>query len=167
MRGNKQNKNLHRGSSLIVVTKGVKCHTDLLLLCIIFVWCKKSKVIECFDGFVFIFIHVQLAKTFTFSVSKLLANMSAHKKSCILIIFALSLFWCQNDAATVGSYQVIEWNNTPSHPMGPNRHACDRVCVEGEPPMTCKYQFTVEVYSSLGRVMLLNFRLTIFKRIVN
>jgi hypothetical protein len=52
----------------------------------------------------------------------------------------------------VTPYQVMEWNNTPSHPMGTNRHPCDRICVEGDPPMTCKYQFVVEVYSSLGRV---------------
>jgi hypothetical protein len=52
----------------------------------------------------------------------------------------------------VTPYQVMEWNNTPSHPMGANRHPCDRICVEGDPPMTCKYQFVVEVYSSLGRV---------------
>ncbi len=58
--------------------------------------------------------------------------------------------------ACVTPYQVMEWNNTPSHPMGANRHPCDRICVEGDPPMTCKYQFIVEVYSSLGRVRIPN-----------
>jgi hypothetical protein len=58
--------------------------------------------------------------------------------------------------ACVTPYQVMEWNNTPSHPMGANRHPCDRICAEGDPPMTCKYQFVVEVYSSLGRVRIPN-----------
>ena len=53
---------------------------------------------------------------------------------------------------TVTAYKVAEYNRTPSHPLGSMRHACDRVCVDGEPPMTCKFQFVVEVYSALGRV---------------
>ena len=53
---------------------------------------------------------------------------------------------------TVTAYQVAEYNLTPSHPLGSVRHPCDRVCVDGEPPMTCKFQFVVEVYSALGRV---------------
>ena len=145
------------------MTKGVKCRTDLLLLCPIFVLCKSAKSFNALTVlFSFSFTFNWQMKNITFSVTKLLSNMSVHKKISTLVTFAFSLFWCQNDAATVGSYQVIEWNNTPSHPMGANRHACDRVCVEGELPMTCKYQFTVEVYSSLGRVMLFTFSLTIF-----
>lgn len=49
---------------------------------------------------------------------------------------------------------MVEWTQTPAHPLGSSRHVCDRVCIDGEEPMTCQYDFTVEVYSILGRVNL-------------
>jgi hypothetical protein len=73
------------------------------------------------------------------------------EQSLGLGVFVFASLWAHFPAIQT-SYQVMEWNNTPSHPMGADRHPCDRVCVEGEAPMTCKYKFTVEVYSSLGRV---------------
>ena len=70
--------------------------------------------------------------------------------------FCHAVLWlvlmCSACFGTAASYQVVEFNKSPSHPMGAIRHACDRVCVNSEPAMTCKFTFTVEVYSALGRV---------------
>ena len=66
-------------------------------------------------------------------------------KTLILIIqiFFLAKVWC---------YRVAEWGSTPGDPGGAPRHMCDRVCRKGQPPMTCRYDFVIELYTTRGRV---------------
>lgn len=42
-------------------------------------------------------------------------------------------------------------NDIPDEDFKPDRHPCDRKCIEGEAPMICKYHFTVEWYQILSK----------------
>ena len=91
---------------------------------------------------------------------------------CLLLLTCLhgeELDWGIPLVSAFAGYQLREgrqhtgserekWHHFPRD----ERHYCDRTCLEDEEPITCKFQFHVELYNTLAKVRRsLDLRLTI------